>query len=123
MVFVLVLAFKVAAQTQEANFEVHFKGKSIGTLHAVDEKKQGKSLKDLRTVTDVKIIAMSIHVESEVASVYENGVLIEGTSYREANRGAEDVHAKVNRVGDKKYVSERFATSRRRTRWVFTRSK
>ncbi|MEQ9592178.1 MAG: DUF6134 family protein [Cyclobacteriaceae bacterium] len=103
LILFIALTITTSAQKVEANFEVQFKGKGIGTLHAVDEKKEGSSLKDLRTQTDVKIIAMSIHVESEVESHYKDGVFVRGTSYREANRGAEDIHAHVNKVGERKY--------------------
>lgn len=95
------------AQKSETIFNVLFKGKSIGTMHAVEERTGTKSNKDLRTQTDTKIFAMSIHVESEVKSLHDDGILVQGTSYRHANRGSEDVHAHVAKIGEKLYQKER----------------
>jgi hypothetical protein len=107
LLFVFSLSQLSWAQKTETVFNVFFKDKSIGTMRVVEEKSGTKSIKDLSTQTDAKILAMSIHVESEVKSTHENGILIQATSYRHANRGAEDVHAKVTRINDKNYVKER----------------
>jgi hypothetical protein len=102
------LSFQISlAQKVENVFKVSFKNKDIGTIHAVEERSGTKSTKDLRTQTDAKVLMMSIHVESEVKSTHDNGILIEGTSYRHANRGAEDVHAHVVRMPDKFYQREK----------------
>lgn len=95
------------AQTLEYAFEVTFKDKKIGTLHAKEEKSATRTIKDLRTETDTKIIMMSIHVESEVSVTHSNDGLIKGTAYRHANRGSEDVHAHVTRLGTNLYEIER----------------
>jgi hypothetical protein len=42
-----------------------------------------------------------------VKVVKENGVLLEGTAYRHANRGSEDVHAHVKKIASKTYQRER----------------
>lgn len=103
-----VLTFQISvAQKVEHVFNVHFKTKDIGTIHAAEERFGTKSSKDLRTLTDANILMMSIHVESEVKSQHDNGILTEGTSYRHANRGAEDIHARVSKMGDKLYQREK----------------
>lgn len=95
------------AQKTEISFEVSFKGKKIGVVKAIEEKTGAKSIKNLKTETDTKILVMSVHVESEVKVVKENGVLLEGTAYRHANRRAEDVHAHVKKIASKTYQRER----------------
>ncbi len=113
MKFSLLLSFYLAAlqlslaQKTEATFEVTFKGDKIGTLHALEDRSGSQLVKDLRTVTDTKVIMMSIHVESEVSITHIDGALIKGTAYRHANRGAEDVHAHVTRIDDTSYEVER----------------
>jgi hypothetical protein len=100
---VLVSTISVFAQKKEIVFNVVFKDKNIGTIHAVKEVVGTKVSSDLKTNTDAKVLMMSIHVESEVTAVKENGVLVQGTAYRHANRGSDDVHAKVTKVADKTY--------------------
>lgn len=95
------------AQKSEIVFNVNFKSEHIGTLHAIEEKKGTTSIKDIKTVTDTKVIMMSLHVESEVTTAHENGSMIKGTAYRHANRGAEDVHAMVTKIDSKTYQVER----------------
>ncbi len=97
----------LAAQKTEIAFEVSFNGKKIGIVKAIEEKTGTKSVKNLKTETDTKILVVSVHVESEVKVVKENDLLIEGTAYRHANRGAEDVHAHVKKIGSKTYQRER----------------
>jgi hypothetical protein len=91
------------AQKKEIVFNVFFKDKNIGTIHAVKEVTGTKVINDLKTNTDAKVFMMSIHVESEVSAIKEKGGLVQGTAYRHANRGSEDVHAKVTRLADKTY--------------------
>ena len=100
---VLVSTISVFAQKKEIVFNVVFKDKNIGTIRAVKEVAGTKVSTDLKTNTDAKVFMMSIHVESEVSAVKENGVLVQGTAYRHANRGSDDVHAKVTKVADKTY--------------------
>lgn len=95
------------AQKTEIAFEVSFNGKKIGIVKAIEEKTGTKSVKNLKTETDTKILVVSVHVESEVKVVKENDLLIEGTAYRHANRGAEDVHAHVKKIANKTYQRER----------------
>jgi hypothetical protein len=95
------------AQKTEIAFEVSFKGKKIGVVKAIEEKTGTKSIKNLKTEMDTKILVVSVHVESEVKVVKENGILVEGTAYRHANRGAEDVHAHVKKIASKTYQRER----------------
>lgn len=104
---VLVSTITVFAQKKEIVFNVQFKDKNIGTIHAVKEIAGTKVSTDLKTNTDAKVFMMSIHVESEVTAVKENGVLIQGTAFRHANRGSDDVHAKVVKVAEKSYQTQK----------------
>jgi hypothetical protein len=103
----LTLTNKSWAQKQEIKFQVNFKDNAIGTLLAVQETSGTKSTKDLKTLTDTKVLMMAVHVESEVNVIHQDGVLQKGVAYRHANRGAEDVHATVIMKGDKNYQIER----------------
>jgi hypothetical protein len=109
--FMLLLCFgllQVAlAQKSEIVYQVIFKGAKIGTLHAVEEKADKKSIFDLSTKTDAKVLMMSVHVESEVKATFVDGLLISGTAYRHASRGSEDVQAHVIRSTSNGYQKER----------------
>jgi hypothetical protein len=98
---------KLWAQKEEIKFEVNFKDKKIGTLIATKDKVGNKLTKDIRTLTDTKILLMSIHVESEVSVIYQDGELFKGTAYRQANRGSEDVQSMVIRKSEKNYQINR----------------
>lgn len=106
------LSIPVLAHSQniETVFQVHFKDKAIGTLHVIEQRDGDHSIRDLRTVTDTKIIAISVHVESEVKLIYKDGELQQGTSYRHANRGPADIHAHINKADTKVYEREKNGT-------------
>ncbi len=99
--------FFAQAQKTALTFEVVFKKDKIGTVHAVQEKTGNKIINDLSTNTDAKVFMVSVHVESEVNLIKENGTLVKGTAYRHANRGSEDVHAKVSKLAEKTYQAEK----------------
>jgi hypothetical protein len=106
----LVLASNVLflqAQKTAITFEVVFKKNKIGTVQAVQEKTGNKITHDLSTKTDAKVFMISVHVESEVTLMKENGTLTTGTAYRHANRGSEDVHATVKKIAEKTYQAEK----------------
>lgn len=88
-------------------YEVIFKNKSIGKVTATLKSSGAKSIKDISTLTDAKILLMSVHVESEINVVYQKGVMLKGVAYRHANRGNSDVHSTVTMVGDSNYKIER----------------
>jgi hypothetical protein len=104
---ILISSIAAFAQKKEIVFNVFFKDKNIGTIHAVKEVVGTKLSTDLRTNTDAKVFMMSIHVESEVSATKEKGGLVQGTAYRHANRGSEDVHAKVIKVAEKTYQTQK----------------
>ena len=60
----ILIGSSLFAQKTEITFEVSFKGKKIGVVKAIEEKTGAKSIKDLKTETDTKILMMSLHVES-----------------------------------------------------------
>lgn len=105
--FLMQLSIMTFAQKTEVTFNVNFKGDFIGTMHATETREGTKSTKDLSTKTNVSIFAMSIHVESEVKSAHDNGILLKGIAYRHANRGSEDVIGNVSKIGPKSYLKER----------------
>lgn len=98
-------------QRTEIKFNVEFKGKPIGSVIAVREQTGNKIRKDVKSVTDAKVMSLSIHVESELEASYENDVLLKGIAYRHANRGAEDIHAEVSRAANTYQVKRNNVTT------------
>lgn len=96
-------AYVMNAQTRKIDFEVYFKDNYIGSVTAFDIKKGTASVKDVKTNTNTKILVTSIHVESELNLLYENGILKKGIAYRTASRGSEDIHATTIKNGEKSY--------------------
>lgn len=106
------LLFAIIGNAQQTNisFDVFMKGKDIGDVIATEQKTNNKSIKDIKTNCDNKVLMVSVHVESELTTTHENGSLIKGTAYRHANRGSSDVHAQTTRTGTKQYSIERNGT-------------
>ena len=75
LLFLLIATNKSWAQKEEITFEVKFKENKIGNLIAVKEKSGAKFTKDLRTLTDNKVLMMSVHIESDVSVIHQDGVL------------------------------------------------
>ncbi|HEY9886740.1 MAG TPA: DUF6134 family protein, partial [Vampirovibrionales bacterium] len=63
--------------------------------------------KDLRTKTEVNLIALSVYVESEVKLLKVGNQLIKSVSYRNANRGTEDIVSEISKIGAKEYKVKR----------------
>ena len=101
----------VYAQKDEILFKVNFKGDDIGTLVAFEERSGERRTRDLRSITDAKVMVIAIHVESEISSTHENGTFIKSTAYRHSNRGSQDVHSQVTRMESSKYKCERNGTT------------
>jgi hypothetical protein len=95
------------AQKQETVFEVIFKGKKVGTLHAQETKSASKSFKELTVDTKSTFLLIPIHMESEIRITQEKGILIEGTAYRNASRKSSDVNATIRKIGFRLYERER----------------
>ena len=95
------------AQQKDVFFEVIFNDEKIGTLHAKELVSGKKTVKNLSIDTDTKYLFVTVHVESEVHTIYENGILIEGTAYRDANHGSDNVQARVTKIGSKTYQRSR----------------
>lgn len=95
------------AQKTEILFDVILKEKKIGVLHAQETKSDSKSFKVLTVETKTTFLFIPIHMESEVSTIQRNGVLIEGTAYRNASRKSKDVTAKVTKIGFRLYQRER----------------
>jgi hypothetical protein len=105
--YFLIVSTLSLAQQKDIFFEVTFKDEKIGLLHAKEVVAGNKSVKNLTIDTDAKYSFLTIHVESEVTTTSENGILIEGTAYRDANHGSDNVHARVTRIGSNIYQRER----------------
>jgi hypothetical protein len=108
-----VLSFAVFGQKTETVFDVIFKEKKVGVVNVVEEKDKTKAariIRDIKTNTEVKVMAFLIHVESELRIIKEDNILVEGTAYRHANRGSSDVQAHVKRLNGQAYEKERNGT-------------
>jgi len=110
--FVLLASFLLTgtfahAQNEETFFDVIYKDEKIGVLHAKETMLKSKSFKLLTTETSTTFLFIPIHMESEVTTTQKNGILIEGTAYRNASRKSNDVIATVTKRGFKRYQRER----------------
>lgn len=95
------------SQTTEYTFDVKFKGKSIGNLFAKKVVNGNEIKEDLRTKTKVNLIALSVHVESEVKLIKRDDQLIQSVSYRNASRESEDIVSEISKVSSREYHVER----------------
>ena len=95
------------AQKQEVFFDVIYKDEKVGVLHAEETKTESKSFKLLTIETKTSFLFIPIHMESEVTTTQKNGILIEGSAYRNASRKSSDVTATVTKTGYKLYQRER----------------
>lgn len=103
--FLLVCTFTFA-QKEKILFDVMYKDKKIGVLHALETKSKSKSLKVLTIETNTSFLFIPIHMESEVSTTHKNGILLEGTAYRNASRKSSDVIATVTKTGFSRYKRE-----------------
>ncbi len=74
------------AHKQETIFDVLFRGKKNGVLHAQETKSASKSYKELTVDTKSTFLLIPIHIESEIRITQEKDIQTEGTAYRNANR-------------------------------------
>ncbi|MEO5978308.1 MAG: DUF6134 family protein [Chryseolinea sp.] len=109
--FFLLASFLLAgtftrAQNQEIFFDVIYKDEKVGVLHAKETNTGSKSVKLLTIETKTTFLFIPIHMESEVNTTQENGVLMEGTAYRNASRKSSDVVSTVKKIGPRLYQRE-----------------
>ncbi len=95
------------AQKTETVFNIFLKEKNIGTVRAMEIKSGTKSTKDLHTLSDTKFLCIQVHLEMDMNTISDNGVLVQGTAYKHANRGTEDVHAVTKKTGPSSYTVQR----------------
>lgn len=95
------------SQTLEYTFDVKYKGKSIGNLFAKKVVDGNETKEDLRTKTKVNLIALSVHVESEVKLIKRDDQLIQSVSYRNASRESEDIVSEISRINSQEYKVKR----------------
>lgn len=99
--------FSSLTPSEQARFEIIFKDDIIGHVSVSEIKEGDHTIRDLQTVSTAHVI-ISIHVETEAkVTRNKNGIIIEGIGFRHANRGAEDVHAHTQWIGDKQYKVNR----------------
>jgi len=103
LIVCFLLTGNLLAQKTETIFNVFLKDENIGQIVASETISGNSIVRDIRSKTDAKILAFSIHVESDTKITKGNEIMTEGIAYRHANRGAEDVHASTKRVANKKY--------------------
>lgn len=103
LIVCFLLTGNLFAQKTETIFNVFLKDENIGQIVASETISGNSIVRDIRSKTDAKILAFSIHVESDTKITKGNEIMTEGIAYRHANRGAEDVHASTKRVANKKY--------------------
>ncbi|MEQ8625405.1 MAG: DUF6134 family protein [Vicingaceae bacterium] len=95
------------SQTLEYTFDVKYKGKSIGNLFAKKVVDGNETKEDLRTKTKVNLIALSVHVESEVKLIKRDDQLIQSVSYRNASRESEDIVSEISKINSQEYKVKR----------------
>lgn len=100
---ILLLSFRLSAQSTVYKFDVLMNGDLIGTLTATKNTTGKKVVKNLSNTTKTKVFLLSIHVESEIYASYENDILTGSFAYRHVNRGAENIETTVKLLPDKRY--------------------
>ena len=95
-------------QNSMTRFDVFFKGSNIGSVVAINVNNAGTTVRDVKTRTNVKVLLTSIRMESELKVIYENGIMKNGTAYRKANQGNEDMETTTTRIRSKTYTIETF---------------
>lgn len=103
ILFFLGLSSSLWSQKTEIIFDVHYKSRKIGTVHAVENKSGNQTIKGLKTITATEILKIYLNVESEISTIYKDSTMIKSVAYRHSNRGNENVHATVTKVEDKTY--------------------
>lgn len=103
----MLVAITVLSQNIETEFEVLLKNEVIGKIVATETITGTTLIRDIRSITNAKVLAFSIHVESDTKITKGDEIMTEGVAYRHANRGAEDIHAITKRVANKKYERNR----------------
>ena len=91
----LALSFVYTLQAQKPlqTYDVFMKEKKIGKIEVFEQQNESQTIRELKTESDAKVLAFAVHVESDVKVRKQKKVLIEGTAYRHASRGPDDVHA------------------------------
>ncbi|MFM8913650.1 MAG: hypothetical protein ACKOE6_12165, partial [Flammeovirgaceae bacterium] len=62
----LIVAKAGLAQQTQIAFEVVFKDKSIGRIIATELRSESKTIYDVKSETNAKVLMVSVHVESEM---------------------------------------------------------
>ncbi len=97
------LCFSLFSQNSQSTFHVTFGGKKIGYFTVNQTISGAKTIRNLKTVSETKIIAISVHIATEAMVIRENGKFIEGTGYRHANRGVENINCHTKLISDRTY--------------------
>lgn len=106
-IYYFLISMSLQAQKTQTLFDVFLNDENIGKITAIETITGNTIVRDIQSTTNAKILAFSIHVESDTKIIKGNEIMTEGIAYRHANRGAEDVHATTRRVANKKYERNR----------------
>lgn len=103
----ILMSMAAFAQKSETVFAIYLKKDKIGTVTAQEIKSGTNSIKDLRTLSSAKFFCVEVNLEMDLHTISENGVMQQGTAYKHANRGTEDVHALTKKTGSSSYTVQR----------------
>ena len=108
MKFLLVLAlsfysFSILAQSTVSLFDVTMNDKKIGVLKATKNINGKMVTKNISSSSKTNVLALSVHVESEVYVTSENDILKTSFAYRQVNRGSENIETTVKFLAPSKY--------------------
>lgn len=106
LVLVSVSTLQLCAQRPVRSFHVFLKDKKIGVVDVFEQKSDTHTIRELKTVSDAKVLAFAVHVEADVKVKKKEKVLVEGTAYRHANRGPADIHALTKKTDNQQYERE-----------------
>lgn len=107
VIFIFGLFNSLWSQKTEIIFDVHYKSRKIGTIHAVEHRSENQTVKGIKTITNTEILRVTIHVESEISVIYKDSALVKGVAYRHSNKGNENVHSTVIKTNNNTYHIER----------------
>lgn len=102
-IYSLIAFATLPAQDTQSKFDIYFDDDKVGHFTVTQTTTGTKNIRDLKTVSETKIIAILFHVETEAKVIRQEGKFVEGTGYRHANRGIDDIHSQTTHISDNNY--------------------
>ncbi len=96
-------SFSLLAQSTVTLFDVTMNDKKIGVLKATKNINGKMVTKNISSNSKTNVLALSVHVESEVYVTSENDILKTSFAYRQVNRGSENIETTVKFIAQSKY--------------------